>query len=270
MTDPANAALPGPASLLDAAWWVARGLRDDVDTRPGEACLAAMAAALREALPPGPDAPAVIAALRRVMHVGHGFKGDDGDYGHPDNSFLDRVVERRRGIPITLSILAVEVVRRAGFAAEGIGFPTHFLARVDAGDTSALVDPFGGCLLVTDADLRVLLARVMGPDAVLTPAMTQPASPRSVARRMLNNLKASYLRRDDPVQALRTLDRVLELAPDDREERRDRGLVREVLGQDAGALADFEAYLATNPAGAEADAIRSRIVPLRQRLSRWN
>lgn len=257
-------------SLLEAAWWVARAERPDLDTAPYEKRIDVMADELRRGAEGIGGAVDLAAALRRVMVTSHGFRGDDRDYHDPDNSYLDRVMDRRRGIPISLSILAVEVVRRAGHLAEGIGFPGHFLVRLEAIGTRCLIDPYAGCLVVTDADLRGLLARTMGADAVVTAAMTAPATPAAVARRMLNNLKANYLRSGDMTRALRTLDKILELAPGDAMERRDRGLVREALEQDAGALADFEAFLAILPDADDAGAIRARLDPLKRRLSQWN
>jgi len=257
-------------SLLEAAWWVNRSERPDLDTAPYEARIDAMAEELRGATAAVEGAIELAAALRRVMHVTHGFQGDDHDYHDPDNSYLDRVMDRHRGIPISLAILAVEVVRRAGHLAEGIGFPGHFLIRLEARGTQCLVDPFAGCLVVTDADLRGLLLRVAGTGATVTAAMTAPVTPAAVARRMLNNLKGNYLRSGDLTRALRTLDAILELAPDDPVERRDRGLVREALELDAGALADFEAFLDALPDADDANAIRARLIPLKLRLAQWN
>ncbi|HEX7879633.1 MAG TPA: tetratricopeptide repeat protein [Candidatus Eisenbacteria bacterium] len=257
-------------SLLEAAWWVNRFERPDLDTAPYETAVDAMAARLRDAATAEGGAVELAAGLRMVMHVTHGFRGDEQDYHDPDNSYLDRVMDRRRGIPISLSILAVEIVRRAGHVAEGIAFPGHFLVRLEAGGTRCLVDPFGGCLVVTDADLRGLLARVMGAGSMVTAAMTAPAPPAAVARRMLNNLKGNYLRSGDLTRALRTLDAILTLAPDDPVERRDRGLVREALEHDGGALDDFEAFLDALPDADDANAIRARLAPLRIRLSQWN
>ena len=162
----------------------------DVDAAAAFARLDALGADLAEALdavPPLPEAEA--RACGAVLGVRHGFTGDAEDYDHPDNSMLDVVLERRRGLPILLSVVYVEVARRAGVALAGIGLPGHFLAGHVGASPPLLLDPFaGGALVEGDPP----------PDALLRPWRST-----EVAMRMLNNLVAAHQRRGDLGAAIR-------------------------------------------------------------------
>jgi regulator of sirC expression with transglutaminase-like and TPR domain len=140
-------------------------------------------------------------SLRTLLGDGEGFAGDDEEYDAPENSMLDLVLERRRGLPILLTAVYVEVARRAGVAAVGVGLPGHFLTGIFAGETTLLLDPFaGGRLVVPDVE----------PDAL------RPWGPRETTLRMLNNLVGSYTRRVDLSRAIRAAELRLALPLDGR------------------------------------------------------
>ncbi len=154
-------------------------------------------------------------SLRTLLGELEGFAGDRAEYDHPDNSMLDVVLERRRGLPILLSAVYVEVGRRAGIAVEGVGLPGHFLAGIFAGETTLLLDPFGG-------------GRLVVPE--VEPALVRPWGPHETALRMLNNLVGSYVRRTDLGRAIHAARLRLELPVADELRR---SLVAELRGLQA-------------------------------------
>jgi len=194
--------------------------------------------------------------LNRQLFGVHGFHGSRDDYYDPRNSFLDQVLDRKVGIPISLCVVYVEVARRLGLDAAGVGFPGHFLARV--GDAPLLVDAFEG-RAIARAECEQRLVAVFGPGAELTPELLAPADNKAILLRMLANLKAIYASRRDFESALACCDRSLLLAPDAPLELRDRGLMYHGLDCPRPALMDLERYLELDPDGEGADAIRQLV-----------
>jgi len=141
---------------------------------------------------PDADTDALCALLFGTLGLG----GNRHDYDDPRNSFLDQVLRRRLGLPISLSVLLIEVGRRCGLPLEGVGMPGHFLVR-DRGAPELLIDPFSAGRRIDRAGCEAMLQASLGPDAKLSPAMLEPTGPRAVLARMLTNLDRSYLRRGD-------------------------------------------------------------------------
>ncbi len=175
------------------------------------------------------------------LYEGLGFHGNEQDYFDPKNSYLDEVIARRTGIPLTLAILLVAVGRRAGVEVEGIGFPGHFLARV-GGPSGVLVDPFFGGRVLDDASLKRLASRMLGSSARLSPSHLEPVGLRPLAVRMLLNLKHAHERRRDHARAMLACDRLVDLTGSIAF-RRDRGLHALALGASEAAAEDLAAYL---------------------------
>jgi regulator of sirC expression with transglutaminase-like and TPR domain len=163
-----------------------------------------------------------IRALNRTLFHELGFRGNQDDYYDPRNSFLHQVMERRTGIPITLSVLYMEVARRAGVRVDGISFPGHFLVRYDQGASSVIIDPFRMGMTLDAADLGALLKRARGPEAELTVDALAPASKREILLRMLTNLAHIYRERGDEMRMLAVLARMHVL------DRDNQGLTREL------------------------------------------
>jgi regulator of sirC expression with transglutaminase-like and TPR domain len=155
-------------------------------------------------------------ALCRLLYDELGFRGNEADYYDPRNSFLNVVLSRRIGIPITLAIVVVEVARRAGLEAHGVGFPAHFLVRVEGLRAPLMIDPFHGRLLTPD-ELRALHERATGRSGEVPPELLWPASKRQVLLRMLNNLRAIYSTRSEREPLRAVLERMLVLEPDDEQ-----------------------------------------------------
>lgn len=188
-----------------------------------------------------------VARLNHALFHTGGFLGEDEVYDAPENSLLGSVLERRKGLPILLSLVYIEVGRRLGVPLQGIGFPTHFLVSPVGAVPRFFVDPFHeGRVLRTD-QLEQWFERILSKTDGRVPPISwwlRPVNGRQFLVRMNNNLKVSYMRRGDLEGALRTVERLLLLTPDVVENRRDRGLLRLELGLEEEGAADVDAYLA--------------------------
>jgi regulator of sirC expression with transglutaminase-like and TPR domain len=218
----------------------------------------------------GDSAASVVAALNRVLFEEQGFRGNKLEYYDPRNSFLNDVLDRRTGIPITLSTVYIAVGRRAGASVEGVGLPGHFVVRVSTPAGDALVDPFNGGAVLTEEDCQERLDRIYGGRVKMAAGMLAPCPARAVLTRTVRNLKAIYVKAEDHERALRTAELLVLLLPGETEEIRDRGLVYASLECYALAAADLETYVAKNPQAPEADQLRARIAELRHKAARLN
>jgi regulator of sirC expression with transglutaminase-like and TPR domain len=200
-----------------------------------------------------------------------GLRGNRDDYYDPRNSYLNEVIERRLGIPISLSIVYCEIGRRAGLRPEPVGFPGHFLVKHELGPGDTLVvDPFEAGRVLTPADLEKLLEARFGLEIPYGRELLRAAEPREVLARVLRNLKQIYLRQGETERAFRTVDQILILEPQAREERRDRGLLAAKLGRIDRALCDLVSYTQALPDNLERRKIRGEIDELRRKRAELN
>ena len=215
------------------------------------------AAFRRLAADPGHEAPlaARVDALNQYLFTELGFFGNREQYDDPRNSCLNEVLERRTGIPITLSLVYIEVARRAGVRAEGDNFPGHFLVRAlddlhtdDPGE-GLIVDPFHGGAILNEHECRLLLHRHMGEEAAWQPELLARATRRQILVRMLLNLKRLYVRWRSFPQARAVTDLLLALSPSAVTELRDRGLLAYHMNDFPAALRDLEEYLKLSKMG---------------------
>ena len=197
-----------------------------------------------------------------------GFFGNEEDYYDPRNSYLNEVLTRRTGIPITLAVLLMSLGRRCGIEVDGIGFPGHFLVRV-GGERGVLVDPFFGGRILSAQALQRLAARFLGEANQLRPEHLEAVDGRSMIVRMLVNLKHAYERRRDHARALVACDRLVDLT-EGPTFRRDRGLHALALGASAAAVADLEAYLDARPNAADSRAVMGALERARNTNDRLN
>ncbi|MCY3544618.1 MAG: transglutaminase-like domain-containing protein [Chloroflexi bacterium] len=172
------------------------------------------------------------------------FAGNHTNYHDPRNSFLNDVIERRLGIPITLSLLYLEVGKRLGVPLLGIGMPGHFIVR-HRDEFDVFVDPFHGGILLSEDECAERLKQVTQGSLAWSPEFLEPVSSREFIARMLRNLKVVYLQRRNYERVLATIDRVIALQPEAAVEFRDRGVVNYRLGNYEDALEDLGAYVAS-------------------------
>ena len=217
------------------------------------------------------ELPAALQARAIADHlfILNGFRGNSENYYDTRNSFLNEVIARRVGIPISLSVLFIEVARRAGVRARGVGFPGHFLARVDDGEGSVVVDPFAGGALLTRRDLGELLKRV-GGKMKFQEAMLDPTPNRHIVARMLMNLRGVYAAQADYPRLLLVLDRLIDLMPDVTDELRDQGFLCAKLGAPRAAIEHLQRYLAVLPNAGDVGEVRKFLAKLQLDSSRTN
>lgn len=207
-----------------------------------------------------------IAALNFVLFARHGFRGNSDDYYDPKNSFLNQVIERKTGIPITLSVLYMEVAERVGLNVEGVGFPGHFMVKVRADGSEIIIDPFDAGEIKTEEDLTAMLQQMYGGKVNLRGEFLAPLSKKQILTRMLTNLKAIYANANDMVKTLGTLDRLLILDPASAADTRDRGVIYSRLECYGQAKDDFERYLDLAPDADDSAAIREQLVELAKQV----
>jgi regulator of sirC expression with transglutaminase-like and TPR domain len=255
--------------LAHAALLIAREEYPELDVDAYRARLQEMGQALLERLgAAGPQGG--VEALGRYLFHEEGFRGNTEDYYDPRNSFLNEVLDRRTGIPISLSTLYIELARGAGLEAEGVGLPGHFIVRVTSGGGDLLVDPFHGGSLLSHEDCQKRLDRVYGGRVRMELAMLATCSRRQILARMLRNLKAIYVKADDHPRALAMVELLLRVQPESLEDLRDRGLLYASLDCYAAAVRDLEGYLDRAPGAPEAQSILGRIADLRRLAVRLN
>lgn len=238
-------------NLAQAALYLAQEEYPDLNVEDYLNKLEAMAAQVREQLPAEPYPLRVIQTLNRYLFEDQGFSGNSESYYDPRNSFLNQVIDRHMGIPITLSLVYLEVAKRIDFPMEGVGMPGHFLIRPVGEEMEIFVDPFHQGEVLFLEDCRDRLSQLYGRPVELRPEYLEAVSPRYFLARMLANLKAIYIQQEDLLRALAAIERILLLFPDALMEQRDRGLLCFQLGRWVEARQDLETYLTAIPATAQ-------------------
>jgi regulator of sirC expression with transglutaminase-like and TPR domain len=188
-----------------------------------------------------------IANLNRLLFEEEGFTGNEKDYDDPRNSYLNDVLDRKTGIPITLSLLYQEVARRCGVPVAGVGFPGHFLVKYLLPGGDIVVDPFQQGAILSRKDCEEKLKAQFGEEAEFRPAFLRVASPPQVLGRLLNNLKGTYFRRKDFAKVLVMIEMALAVDPASRQEIHDRAMICFLLRRYQDAMADLRAYLKIAP-----------------------
>jgi regulator of sirC expression with transglutaminase-like and TPR domain len=255
----------------------------DVDGYVGE--IDRFAKRLRARIPIDAGAEDRVIALNEFLFADLGFSGNVDDYYDPRNSYLNEVIDRRRGIPITLSVLYIEIGRRIELPLEGVSFPGHFLVRLPMRGGTLVLDPFAGGAPQSADELRERLRRVIPRAAGEAPRQSfggvavadlpletflEPASNRQILARLLRNLKGVYREKDRPERLLEVLNRMIIVSPDAAGERRDRGYVYHRLECWRPALQDLADYIERAPEAADLEEVRARVVELSERCARLN
>jgi regulator of sirC expression with transglutaminase-like and TPR domain len=208
--------------------------------------------------------------LREYLFVEQGFAGNREDFFDPRNSFLNDVLDRRQGIPISLSLVLIEVGKRLGLAVEGIGLPGHFVAGARFGDSQILLDPFNAGTLLTPEACEELVGRALGRKVTLLPENFAAVTQRQFLTRMLANLKAIYWHREAWERVVGVIDRLLVLDARAGEQWRDRGLAWSRLGEVGRGVRDLECYLSEFPDAADREIVKGHLRQARQKLGQLN
>jgi regulator of sirC expression with transglutaminase-like and TPR domain len=218
-----------------------------------------------------PTARESMTLLNRVLFEEEGLRGNREDFYDPRNSFLNDVLDRKLGIPITLSVVYLEVARRVGFPVAGVGMPGHFLLKhydVVAGEI--FIDAFDRGRILGPDDCQRRLDQVYGGQVDMREEYLHPVTHREILGRMLNNLRQIYLRQQNGRKGLAVLDMLLAIPPGSPELLRERALLRLNLDQYIGAAQDFGKYLKLAPEAADAQAVRETFDMVRQMVARMN
>jgi regulator of sirC expression with transglutaminase-like and TPR domain len=273
----AFAALAGPQiddekiDLIRAALTIARTEYPDLDVESYVERADELARAAESRIGDIGDPLDVITALNHVLFQDAGLQGNRDDYYDPRNSFINEVLDRRLGIPITLALIYMEVGRRLGFPLFGVGMPGHFLLKnYDIDGRETIIDCFNGGDILSAQDCQRRLDEIYSGQMTLRPEFLFAVSRRQMLTRILNNLKTVFLTARNFRKALPIVDLVLVVYPRSPEDVKQRALLRYSLGQSRGAADDLEEYLKMSPDASDADEIRQTALSIRRMLALMN
>jgi len=257
--------------LATAALAIARTEYPALDSPYYLSRLDGLAKRVRSRMRSSPTARENIALLNRVLFDEEGLRGNRENYYDPRNSFLNDVLDRKLGIPITLSLVYMDVARRVGFPLCGTGMPGHFLVkRCDPMSGEIIVDPFNRGLIVSTVECQKRLNEIYSGEIAMRPEFLYAVTHREILTRILNNLRQVYFTQRNLHKGLRILDLLLAIPPLSPDLLRERGLVRLNLEQYLGAARDLGGYLQACPEAPDSDDVRETLEMLRQLLARMN
>jgi regulator of sirC expression with transglutaminase-like and TPR domain len=210
-----------------------------------------------------------ITTLNATLFEGLGFRGNRENYYDPRNSYLNEVIDRRTGIPITMTVVYIEVAKRIGFSVKGVGLPFHFIAKHETEDGDVFIDPFNAGVLLGSLGCDSLITQMSGGRLELRPEHLEAVTKKQILTRMLSNLLGVYSASDHR-RALAAIEHILLINPDSMPHVRDRGLLLAQVGDRTGAIAQLERYVETALDAPDADAIREQIKSLFQSQARLN
>lgn len=259
--------------LFEAALAIGQDTDPQLDLSATQAEVDALASRLLRRLASDASTVQKLRLLNHFFYRELGFAGNINDYYNPDNSYLHKVLQTRRGIPISLAVLYMELAQQIGLNVKGVSFPGHFLVKMSVQSGDIVLDPFNGASLSREDledRLEPYLAEQTQPGTTPLAYYLHAAHPRDILVRMLRNLKTLYVEHLHWQPLLGVQQRLMILLPDEISERRDRGLAYANLECPQAALEDFEAYLSERPNAADAAALRSRLPELREASRRLN
>jgi len=248
--------------LIWAALTIARDEYPDLDIEAYDAQLTEYGERVRRLTRDGGPVDTV-RALNGFLFDEMGFTGNQQDYYDPRNSYLNEVVERRLGIPISLAVLQIDLAQRVGLPLRGISFPGHFLVSLPVDGGLLVLDPYHKGRSIDAEELKSRAKPHFGSDDIHDDQLSNllsPASTRAILARMLRNLKALYAEKEDWERALRCTDRLLTIDPSQPAELRDRGLLYLRVGHAAAAREDLLKYLAVQPNADDIETVRDALI----------
>lgn len=242
----------------------------DFEVRQGLAALNALAEQIHHDVAREETLLQKFDVLREFFYHRAGFTGDHETYYCVDNSLIGAVIERRMGIPITLAVVMIELARRLDIPVQGVGFPMHFLLRLDLPKGPIFADPYDGAQVMLVEDCRFFLEQLSRGRIEFAEQLLAPATTRQILIRMLSNLKAVYARDGELEKAITVVDRILLLSPHASHEHRDRGLLNFGLGRFGPALGDLERYLMQEPEAPDRVEILGKLEEARTEIHKQN
>lgn len=245
--------------LCDAALLIAAQIQPELDVKVYQQQLENMAENMRSRIDAGMDEQACIKQVNAFFYGELGFSGDKDNYYLPDNSLLNKVIERRRGIPISLAVIYLKLANAAGLDAYGIGFPGHYLLGVHAEPENIILDPFDQGHILNRSQLRNMLQQLAHEkaDDVVLEKNLMPAAKVDTVVRMLRNLKQIYIEAQQVEFALSCIEMILSLLPEAPDELRDRGMIYQHIEYTRGAIKDLTRYLELVPDAEERGVIEA-------------
>jgi regulator of sirC expression with transglutaminase-like and TPR domain len=233
--------------LVDAALLIARTAYPDLIGSHSTDRLNQWAERLRSRLGPFSSAGEILTSLNQILFDEEGFRGDIDNYFDPQNSYLNRVLDRRLGIPLTLSLVYSEVGRRAGFPIHGIALPGHFITGLFHASGTLYIDPFNRGEVLAEKECHERIALRYGQTAAMDPGWKTPADKKTILKRMLRNLKGIYRQLGQERSFFEMLQWILVVDPNAPDELKERGLIYEAMGNNAFAVRDMERYVTLSP-----------------------
>lgn len=255
--------------LIEAALMIARTAFPDLTGSAYGQLLDGWSGQLAKRVGPSASAGEIVSGLNHILFDREGFAGDVENYYDPQNSFLNRVIERKKGIPITLALIYSHVGRRAGFPVHGVALPGHFIAGLFHATGVVYIDAFNRGEVLTEGECRKMIEVRFGREAAEGDRWQAPAAKKAILARMLRNLKAIYQHMGRTLHAFEMIQWILALEPDSPGELKERGLLYADMGNDTFAARDLKRYLALMPSEPDEAIIRRKIQVLdssRQKL----
>ena len=257
-------------SLAEAVLYIAGDEYPALDAQVYIRSLDEMAREARTRPAGGDDAGAALRRLSEYLFLDQGFGGNADDYYDPQNSYLNRVMDRKLGIPITLGIVYMEVARRLGVVLEGIGLPGHFILRHGPPEWELYVDPFNGGELLSRADCERLFQTTFQGQAEFREEFLTPCTKKTILVRVLSNLRNVYGQRRDFRRALAATEHIAIVQPDIPRTFRDKAALHLLLGERRRAAESLQEYLDTSPTAEDAERVKGQIRALWQDIARRN
>ncbi len=253
--------------LAEAALLIAQDAYPDIDVEAYLRRMDDLAEPLRDTWREYAPLPELVHALNGHLFGEIGFRGNGEDYYDPRNSYLNEVLDRKLGIPISLSVVYMEVARRLGLTVVGIGLPGHFIIQASRDGASLLLDPFAGGEILAPEDCERLVQESYGDTVPFSEEQLAPVRKRQILTRMLTNLKKTYVTMDDPAAAWPVLEKLVCLNPESAVDRRDRGLVAYRLNNFGQARQDLRFYLEHREGAPDRVAIQASLSAVESILS---
>lgn len=258
------------SDLVRIALEIARDAYPELEPAGYLAQIDGLAARIRDRCPAGSKPRQVLGQINWVLFVEEGYVGNTEDYDDPRNSYLNEVIDRKTGIPISLSVLYWTLAERLGLTMGGVNLPAHFMLRLGRSESTIFVDPFHSGAILDRQGCEKTISEILGQRVELTDLQLAPCSVETVVSRMLRNLKALYVRNHEFTSALPVQRRLAALNAADAAEQRDLGMLCLRVARPAEAIGPLETYLKVRPDADDAEAIDALVRAAKREVAAWN